>query len=769
MTPPFGGTLRHDGAASYEVLPPGLGPALGAAFGAPHPPVLGLAPDDAPVVEFALVGDEIVYAADLSGASPWSAASLPERDLLGLLGRVARTLAVVHGCDRVHGDLRPELLLNDPTRGVVVLAPGCASAPGALLRARLHPGGAAVATVAFAAPEVVLGTEVSPASDVYSLAAVVFATLTGSAPLGRVGLPAYEDGPHGELARTLAQCLDPVAAHRPPMEALAAALTRAALAPRPASADTAPYRTSAPGPAYGSQASRPVRETSPVLVFTLLVGGFITFLGTVLLVSIGWSEAGVLGRGLLLAALSAGAFGLGALAERFKIDLGVVVARGVSAIFATVAIAFTFSHLEDPGRLGLLAALTAGAFVGGALAERREAPLGGAVLVGLGSQLLWTVGAQWIHMGHDLRGSGPVAVLGAVVSAVTYALALGRRAAPLAVVATLDLCVFFGALGDYLHTGSVMGPPGYALVVAAGYSLLAAGATRRGPDALAGPLGLAAGLAAVLSAGLGVLVMHNHPESHREVGALWPYLVALCAAVLSRAGGPLGAVALFVAGGLVMVVPTGEAFVRDTLGMAGIAVAVGALVVAGTLRSARLQQRPAAQSEALLGGLAGMLCVPGLRLAALLTRPEPTDLSEAGPWWGLVVATGCGLLVAAYAVTDRVRRDHHRLLEAAAVLSLLGALTLQVVATLDPLAPALAALGCALALALYGFVGRRAVVFLAGVGGLVIHGWIQYFVRLQDVLPLSIRLVGFGVGLLVAGVVYEQQLRPRVVILRDWH
>jgi hypothetical protein len=60
-------------------------------------------------------------------------------------------------------------------------------------------------------------------------------------------------------------------------------------------------------------------------------------------------------------------------------------------------------------------------------------------------------------------------------------------------------------------------------------------------------------------------------------------------------------------------------------------------------------------------------------------------------------------------------------------------------------------------------------VLLASVTALIIHLWIQYFVQLPGVFPLSVRLVGFGVGLLVGGVLYEQQVRHRLARLRDWN
>jgi hypothetical protein len=50
----------------------------------------------------------------------------------------------------------------------------------------------------------------------------------------------------------------------------------------------------------------------------------------------------------------------------------------------------------------------------------------------------------------------------------------------------------------------------------------------------------------------------------------------------------------------------------------------------------------------------------------------------------------------------------------------------------------------------------------------IVNLWVQYFVRLEEVLPLSVRLVGFGVGLLVGGVLYEQEVRHRLSKPKDW-
>ncbi|MFO0608630.1 MAG: hypothetical protein U0324_36020 [Polyangiales bacterium] len=264
MNTPFGGTVRHEGSATREALPPALASALAAAFTRAHPAAEGLSDDDARVVTFDLDGGDVAYAADLSSASPWEAAGLPHAEALGLLARVGRTLAALHARGVVHGDVRPELLAVDWKKRVALLTPARASAPGAVLRARLDPGGAGPGAVAWASPEVIEGADATPASDVYGLAAVVYATLTGAAPAGQVNLQHHAAGRQGDLARTIAAALDASPGARPAMDALAAAIDRAAAVaaagPTPRAPPTAARRRPT-GPRRGPRA-RPRRFSS---------------------------------------------------------------------------------------------------------------------------------------------------------------------------------------------------------------------------------------------------------------------------------------------------------------------------------------------------------------------------------------------------------------------------------------------------------------------------------------------------------------------------
>jgi serine/threonine protein kinase len=109
------------------------------------------------------------------------------------LGRaLAATVAHVHECGLVHGSVRPSNVML---------------AGGAVRLADLGLGGLYAAlgpATPYRAPE----TERTPASDVFSLGAVLHHALTGKPP-------AAEPAASSELAALLAACLDPDPAARP--------------------------------------------------------------------------------------------------------------------------------------------------------------------------------------------------------------------------------------------------------------------------------------------------------------------------------------------------------------------------------------------------------------------------------------------------------------------------------------------------------------------------------------------------------------------------
>ncbi|MDX6580964.1 MAG: eukaryotic-like serine/threonine-protein kinase [Solirubrobacterales bacterium] len=127
---------------------------------------------------------------------------LPVDDVLEHARQTAEALHYVHEQNVIHRDVKPHNLILSPA-GVVVVDFGIA-------RERADDGGTrAIGTPLYMAPEVLVGEEISPRSDVYGLAATVWALLTG-------GPPSYDDptplaktvpGVSGDLEDTLRAAL----------------------------------------------------------------------------------------------------------------------------------------------------------------------------------------------------------------------------------------------------------------------------------------------------------------------------------------------------------------------------------------------------------------------------------------------------------------------------------------------------------------------------------------------------------------------------------
>ena len=106
-----------------------------------------------------------------------------------LLSEVARALSVAHANGLIHRDLKPENVLVTPEREVKLLDFGLAlsedEGEGA---AGLFQG-----TPLYASPEQARGEPLTTASDVFSLGALIFKVLTGSAPFPRESTRAVLD------------------------------------------------------------------------------------------------------------------------------------------------------------------------------------------------------------------------------------------------------------------------------------------------------------------------------------------------------------------------------------------------------------------------------------------------------------------------------------------------------------------------------------------------------------------------------------------------
>ena len=141
---------------------------------------------------------------------------LPPAEVLDAARQAAEALEYVHGQQVVHRDVKPHNLIA-PSEGVVLVDFGVAR------EATDEPGTRGIGTPRYMAPEVLVGEGVSPRSDVYGLAATVWALLAGSPPA--YGDPEPLPGVAPELEQALRRALDPRPEHRfASAAALAAAL-----------------------------------------------------------------------------------------------------------------------------------------------------------------------------------------------------------------------------------------------------------------------------------------------------------------------------------------------------------------------------------------------------------------------------------------------------------------------------------------------------------------------------------------------------------------
>jgi serine/threonine protein kinase len=103
---------------------------------------------------------------------------LPLDRVLRLLREALSALAHAHGSGLVHRDIKPENMLIDQTGSLQITDFGLALA----LRGKYGGATSQSGTPQFASPEQLLGERVDQRSDLYSLAAVAYFALLGSAP-----------------------------------------------------------------------------------------------------------------------------------------------------------------------------------------------------------------------------------------------------------------------------------------------------------------------------------------------------------------------------------------------------------------------------------------------------------------------------------------------------------------------------------------------------------------------------------------------------------
>lgn len=115
----------------------------------------------------------------VKGGSLREASALSLVDSLSLIGQICEALDHAHRAGIIHRDLKPENIIITPDRTAKLMDFGLARAVG---MSRLTEQDSVVGTFAYLAPELVIGQEATPQSDLYALGVMLYELTTGRPP-----------------------------------------------------------------------------------------------------------------------------------------------------------------------------------------------------------------------------------------------------------------------------------------------------------------------------------------------------------------------------------------------------------------------------------------------------------------------------------------------------------------------------------------------------------------------------------------------------------
>ncbi|MFZ6654618.1 protein kinase domain-containing protein [Undibacterium sp. TJN19] len=107
--------------------------------------------------------------------------ALPEQQAINIISQVAEAMQEAHASGLIHGDLKPSNLMVEPNGKVRILDFGLASQTDVQATtsvSQLDPQG----TIAYMAPERMLGAAANAQSDIYALGVIFYETLSGNRP-----------------------------------------------------------------------------------------------------------------------------------------------------------------------------------------------------------------------------------------------------------------------------------------------------------------------------------------------------------------------------------------------------------------------------------------------------------------------------------------------------------------------------------------------------------------------------------------------------------
>jgi serine/threonine protein kinase len=211
-----------------------------------------------------------------------AAGLMSETEARSLMWQLASALAAAHRKGIVHRDVRPENVLVEEDSGRFMLSDfGIAALlePSGSAAQRLTLTGQIIGDPHYASPEQLRGEQVTPQADVYSLAIVVYESLTGEGPYGGSSgreivaghltgdprpITSIRPGLSADLEDLLLRCLHRQPSHRPRAEDILKRL------------ESATTRTAEAG-AHGSPPPQPglmlMRRRFPQIVLSTLGAG----------------------------------------------------------------------------------------------------------------------------------------------------------------------------------------------------------------------------------------------------------------------------------------------------------------------------------------------------------------------------------------------------------------------------------------------------------------------------------------------------------------
>lgn len=459
----------------------------------------------------------------------------------------------------------------------------------------------------------------------------------------------------------------------------------------------------------------------------------------------------------------------------------------IAALQALVSAACLWSGLSDTGR-GLLSLAGAVALVAGAVAllrleSTRKTRDQEAIALAIAGTCVGWIAAWHLLSGARLLGDeGAWTAAAALITLVTYGLVVFARSAVLSAVAALYLAVTAAMLGDYLSTGTLLGPSLYTGAVCAVFLGVAFLLHSLGGFALGASPAVGACLWAAVSAVCGLVVLDRRDGD--AFGVAWPLgLTALAVAatvVGPRAYRLIAALAMIP---LVAFAPTTIVFLAEDaerVGYLQLAVVVAFGVIATgywapgerTLGRQLLLILPALLPATFPPGLLCLVkCAGKDGLQLLLDAVASGGRVHTTPFAYLASVVGIsGVLVGlAFLFAPRAAsRAGYRVLEGAGLLLFFGTTSLLSFFRLeDWFYPGLIFGGGALVIVL-GAWQRRALLVASATPVLVLHLWVQYFAKLNDHVPTFGLVLGFGVGLMAFGLLFERRVKHALPSLREW-